>query len=153
MVYRDGREFIGSVLLLNAPLPNKLPSAADLEFERRIIAFLEQARAVGAKPILSTFALSYDISSMDSMPFRTRTWSLFWQSGLSLEGFISTFSRYNELLQTIALREGVLLVDLAQAVGGRPEYFEDLVHFNSRGHERVATVIVEALVGSDPALQ
>ena len=153
MVWRSGREFIGSVLLLNAPLPDALPPAADMEFERRITAFLDQARAVDAKPILTTFALSYDIESLDSMPFRIRTWSLFWQSGLSLEGFISTFARYNELLRAIAHRERVLLVDLAEEFGGRPEFFEDLVHFNGRGHEQVARVIAEALVASDPELQ
>lgn len=144
--YKDGREFVGSVLLLNAPLAEHLPMAADQEFEDLLEHFIRVVRSQGAEPVLATFAISHDIDLIDAMPFRTKTWIMLWQTGLSARGFVATVDRYNNVIRRVAVREKILLVDLAQEIGGMPALFRDPVHFNPDGHRRAANAIASVLL-------
>lgn len=144
-LFKDIREFIGSSLLIAAPLPSRLPAEANTEYLTLISDFVTQSHSLGAKPVLTTFAFSHASDDWESIPFRTKTWIMLWQTDLSPLGFIETIEGYNDSIRKFAQEHDVILVDIDAAIGGLPEYFRDPVHFNKAGHDKVAQIIAANL--------
>ncbi len=143
-LYRDVREFVGSSLLLNAELPDGL-NKRDLNIYRQTVEdFVSEVRAVGADPVLVTFAAKYSDTD-EHVKFRDKTWMLIYSDRLSPHGLINALSQANDVLRDVAAAEGIKLVDLDQKLVRNPEFFRDFVHFSASGHEQVARIVVEQL--------
>ena len=65
---------------------------------------------------------------------------------LSLAGLNDVYDRYNEVVRTVARESGATLVDLAQLVPKRREYFADSVHLSDLGHRIVGEAVAQAIL-------
>lgn len=129
-------------------LCDRLPDEAEVRFEARVRLFLAEARLVGARPILSSFATAYRRDELERVPPERELGLLRTNVYLSLAGWLDAIERMNGVLQRIAGEEGLPFVDVAAEVGGRPELFRDLWHFTAEGHDRVGALFARALGGA-----
>jgi hypothetical protein len=140
-IYGHLSDFIGGYIKLSGPLKNSLPDKMDVDFENRILTFIEACRKINVSPVLVTFAASHDKKNINTMPFSKRTEFVKYGAYLSAEGWVNMVSHYNKLLKQIAIKKDVPLIELDRTLNGQQEFFIDFFHFNSQGHIKVATFI------------
>lgn len=140
------KEHVSSRVTLLRPLVDTLGEAGERAFEERVRSFLAAVRALGAQPVLCTFATSHDRASPEALPPHVFRFNL----RLSRKGWHDTVDAWNEVLRRVARTEGVPLADVAAVLLGRPEAFVDFVHFSAPGHDAVARVLAETLLASGP---
>jgi len=111
-----------------------------------VTEFVEAARNLGAEPVLCTFATSHGTADLDQLPTPYEQQILSINVELSMQGWVATVERWNAGLKQMARDEGLLLVDVAAEMRGRPGLFRDFWHFTPEGHKRVAGVIARTLL-------
>ncbi len=127
------------------PMPDSLGEAGDRWWEARLIGYLDAWGKQGATPVLCTLATSHRMPDLDRVPTGTRNTIFRFSMHLSLKGWMTTTQRWNEVIRRVAAQRSVRVIDLEREVGGRSELFRDFVHFNPKGHARVAQVIADAM--------
>ncbi|AUM13602.1 SGNH/GDSL hydrolase family protein [Ketobacter alkanivorans] len=138
-------DYIGNNIKLRGNLKERLPEAMDQDFEENILTFIQACRELHIKPVLTTFALSHDLSNIDEMSRTEITNFVKYQAYLSPTGWIKTINHYNTLMKKIGTEQGVDVIDVGQALNGKPNYFIDYVHFTADGHHIIAQVISDTL--------
>jgi hypothetical protein len=139
--YQHLIDYIGGNIKLQSFMHNKLPPKMDVDYENQIMTFINSARSHHAQPILITFAAAYNSENIDSIPRTIASSFVRYSTYLSADGWAYSIERYNVALRRIAARENVLLIDLESELHGEFKYFVDYVHFNEKGHARVAEYI------------
>ena len=114
-------------------------------FERSIRDFVARCRHLDAVAVLCTFATSHNRSNVDRIPDEYRWNQLKFNPHLSMDGWVKTIAEWNDVIRHVADDEDVQVIDLVRTVGGRHEFFRDFVHFNERGHHRMAVLIAASL--------
>lgn len=138
-------DYIGNNIKLQGNLKERLPDSMDEDFEQKILSFIHACRELGIEPVLSTFALSHDLTNINLMSRTEITNFVKYQAYLSPTGWIRTIEHYNELMKEIGNEQHVTVIDVSHALHGKPEYFIDYVHFNAEGHQIVAQAMSEKL--------
>jgi len=136
---------IGTRLVASQVLADSLGDGGDVAFERLIRDFLAAVDAIGARPVLCTFAVSHPVSSIDSIPTEWERHLHRYNTYLSAHGWAGSVKRLNAVIRRIAAAEDILLVEVAEPIAGRAEFFRDFTHLTSAGHRAVAEVIADAL--------
>lgn len=129
-------------------LSNGLGQKGETAFEQEVQDFVRAVREDGAVPVLCTFATSHTRKDLPHFPYNVVTGIFRYNSYLSLEGWVTTVERFNDIIRQIGAREGILVVDLEREIAGNSEYFRDFVHFTPKGHEAVAVVMSRRLLES-----
>lgn len=127
-------------------LSNGLGQEGESAFEREVLEFVRAVRAEGAIPVLCTFATSHSRKDLPHFPYDVVTGIFQYNSYLSLEGWVTTIERFNDIIRQVGAREGVFVVDLELDIAGHAEYFRDFVHFTPKGHAAVAAVLAHRLL-------
>lgn len=125
--------------------PNQLRSSADERFMESVDAFVEAARSVNVQPVLCTFAMSHNAENLTKMPTDYKLGMLRHNPNLSIEGWVTMVTRWNGLIRQYGKDHSVPVIDLAEVVHGKPQYFRDAVHFTPEGHAKVAEVLAAGL--------
>ena len=147
-IYAQLKGHLTSRLATKRVLADSLGSAGDARFEEKIRAFIAATRGAGAIPILCTFATSHVRRDLPNFPDSAVTLIFKYNIYLSLAGWVEAIERFNNILRHIAAEEGLVLIDVENAVAGHEDYFRDFVHFTPRGHSAVATAIRDALIAN-----
>lgn len=135
------KENASSRVTLLRPLADTLEPAGARAFEARVRAFLAAVRALGARPVLCTFATSHDRANPDPLPLHVFRFNI----RLSRRGWHDTVDVWNDVVRRIARDEGVPLVDVAAALLGKTGSFVDFVHLAPDAHETVARLLEDAV--------
>ena len=122
-------------------LHDSLGQEGEDRFVRRLDRFLQTVRDLGARPVLSTFAVSHERDHPDDLPLHVYRYNI----RLSRQGWHDSLDRWHLRLRQLAAEQGVPLVEVRAAVSGRDDLFVDFVHLTEAGHERVAYVLAKAL--------
>ena len=122
-------------------LSDRMSNRAIAAFEDLVRAFVDEARAQGVQPVLSTFATSHTRNDLGSIPEQTVIDIFQFTRSLSMAGWMDAIERCNATVARIAEEEQIPLVDIAGTLSGRTEYFRDFVHFTPEGHEVIAETI------------
>lgn len=122
-------------------LMDRLSAETIDRYEMLVGEFVSTARAAGIRPVLATFATSHTEADLGSIPDHIVLGVFQFNDQLSMAGWLDAIARANGAVERVAAREGVVVVPIANALTGRPEYFRDLVHFTPSGHARVAETI------------
>ena len=126
-------------------LLDRLPARADAAFEAYVRTFVDEARSLGARPVLCTFATRNTQATRATLPTEVvlalRRVNLY----LSIDGWLDAVARFNAVLRRVALEEGLPLLDVAAALADQPELFRDFSHLYEGGHELVARTLFEGL--------
>lgn len=136
-------------LMAARPLHDALPAAAEREYARRLREFIRICRAHAIVPVLATFAIRYQDDDTGRFSDETERSLLQYNPYLSKQGWLTSVRRFNAIIRQTAREQGVLLVELAEPMSGRDDWFRDFSHFSAAGHERMAELIVRGL---DPQL-
>ncbi len=136
-------EYLGGYIRLNALLKERFPKAADDYFHDELLSFIRASRHLNAAPVLMTFAGSHDKGNIDNMDYGIKTNFVRYAARLSVNGWLESVSRFNQIIIKTASEEGVPLIDLAKKLNGKPEYFVDFVHFGEQGHQAIAKFIAK----------
>jgi hypothetical protein len=135
------KEHVSSRVTLARPLVDTLGAAGERAFEERVRAFVAAVRALGAKPVLCTFATSHARTTPGQIPLHVFRFNI----RVSRTGWHDTVDAWNRVLAKVAAEENVPLVDVAGALLGRTDAFVDFVHFTAGGHERVAALLADGI--------
>ena len=127
-------------------LANDLGLQGEEEFTSMLQDFIDATRMIGTVPVLATFATSHTRKQLAVIPNDIVLGLFKYSSLLSVEGWVTSVERLNAVIRRIADQEGVMLIDIEDAVAGRPEFFRDFVHFTPAGHEAVARTMKDALI-------
>ena len=145
-IYANLKGQISSRIGASRVLANDLGLQGEEEFTSMLQDFIDTARMIGSVPVLTTFATSHTRKQLAVIPNETVLGLFKYSSLLSVEGWVTSVERLNAVIRRIAAQEGIMLIDIEDAVAGRPELFRDFVHFTPAGHEAVARTMKDALV-------
>lgn len=106
---------------------------------------VQAVRKAGARPVLVTHANRFGTSTRREDADWLTGWRMQYPE-LSELGFVDLENRANDVIRNVAAADGVLLLDAAIAVGGRPEWFADHAHFNDEGSQRMGRVLAEGVL-------
>lgn len=144
-LYEQAKNQLGARLTPVRMLASEVDAEVAEVFEARARDFVDGAGALGARPVLASFATSHPPGHPEPFPSGFRR-NLYRHNGvLSIEGWRAGAADWNARLRAVAADEGVALVDVAEAVSGRPELFVDFVHFTPEGHSAVARTLADGL--------
>lgn len=144
-VYKNLKTLITARLARARVLKDSLHPEARERFEALVTEFVQESRARGAEPVLCSFATRWPLKRIEEAGPEAELQVLAINVELSLRGWLDTVEQFNEVLEEVARREGLMLVDVAARLTGRSELYRDLWHFEAEGHRLVAQVIAEAL--------
>jgi hypothetical protein len=136
---------------LDQHTPPGSPTAVE-SFAADVEAFVDATLALGAKPVLITFATAYGPGEADQIPGEIARQNLAMNIVLSPTGWTRAIATFNDTLRTIAAERGLVCIDLASEMRGRAELFRDLWHLTPKGHAHVAELLEQALVAAFPEL-
>jgi hypothetical protein len=142
---------ITPMLVAEKQLPDRVAEGEIDGFEAAVDSFVGTVEALGARPVLSTIAISHETHNLAEMPADYRLNRLRFDPSVSVAGWVESVARLNDRLSVYAKQNDLPLVPLAENVGGRPKYFRDPVHFTPAGHAEVARVLADYLA-QQPAL-
>jgi len=134
-------DYIGGNIKLQSQLKDEMPKEMLSRFRNSIGEFLEACEELEVIPVLATFAASHDSNNVDNMHFSLQTNFVRLVVYLSPKGWVNSIEEYNDVIREIAAKKGIGLIDIEKELNGKSQYFDDLVHFNKRGHEFVSQII------------
>jgi len=144
--YRHLKTQVTTRLTSARPLRDDLGEDGEALYLARVSEFVDVARRLGTEPVLCTFATSHGPADLAELPPAYEQQILSINVELSMRGWAATVERWNEGLRNLARAEGLMLVDVAAEMRGRPELFRDFWHFTPEGHAQVAGVIARTLL-------
>ena len=120
-------------------------------FERNLREIIATARSIPAEVVVMTLpsVVSDDMSLEDLK--RANVQFPYFRGANAVGDFVDLIAAYNRTVRRVALEEGVVLIDLARAIDGRPdrrELFLDAMHANPAGLELIADEIARELRAS-----
>ena len=123
----------------------------ETEYAQLYRHFLELARRHGFVPVLGTFSMAVNESSPDEVV------EFYALSFPVVRPLVVANAQHTPLLQELARREEVLVVDTSEGLDGEYErHFIDLVHFTQSGRDRLAEHFlagIEPVLRDDPTLR
>lgn len=143
-IYLHLSQLIGSTIKLASFRDDSLPGVREA-YIQEVSRFVEYCEERGIVPVLTTFAIPYTPTTLHLVPKTLQLTLVRENRTLSLEGYIRTINELNAAVMAFAVQEDLPLIDLASAVGGRPELFVDMVHFTKKGHRRIAETLATGL--------
>jgi lysophospholipase L1-like esterase len=112
---------------------------------RRLVA---RVRAIGAEPVLLTLPTPLRPDATEAQIRRARiTFPSVWGT-YAVGDFLDLLAAHNLVIRQVAREADAPLVDLAGALGARPDafrYFHDTMHPNDRGMEAIAVLLETSL--------
>jgi len=128
----------------NIPVIERVPQENVERFREDLTALIGALRNYEVEPVLVTHATAFGPNlSPGDRPLLT-AWRKFYPM-LKEDGFIDMEHRMNDVIRETAVREGVLLIDAADEIPPRPEYFADFVHFTTAGAGVMAAKLADGL--------
>jgi hypothetical protein len=144
-VFKHLKSEVTSRLSKGRALASTLGEEGERRFAQRVEAFLEECRAIGATPVLCTFATAYRAEDARRVPEEFELNLLRFNVYLSTTGWLDSVERFNAVIRRVAGEKGVEVVDLAGELSGRRELFRDMWHLKEPGHRIAATAVSRVL--------
>lgn len=132
------RALAGSTALDNVPERRLKRMRQDL------VALVRGFESRGIAVVLATHASRFGQSLTDDDCYWLTAWRVFYPS-ISETGILRLERRGNELIRSVAQREGVRLIDAAAKLNGHTEYFADFSHFTDAGAAAMAQALAPGL--------
>jgi hypothetical protein len=127
-----------------------LPEATLDAFVADVDCALQAAQRHGARVVLSTHPNFFGPELAAGDGAALTAWRSFYPE-LREAGFLDMERRANERLRQLAAQRGVPLVDAAAQIPGGAQTFADFVHFTDAGAERMAALVMQAILEAEAA--
>ncbi len=129
-------------------LADSIPAAAGDLLRADLNEFVDAALAVGATPVLTTFATSHGWNSSVPLPLTAEQFMVRYNPYLKPSGWVKAIHSLNGVIRDVATARGVMLIDLEGSLTNRPWLFRDPVHFSPQGHEETAEQLAQGLANA-----
>ena len=126
------------------PVIERVPQENVERFREDLRALVGALRSYEVEPVLVTHATAFGPTPSSGNRRLLIAWRKFYPM-LKEDGFIDMEQRMNDVIRNTAVQQGVLLVDAANEIPPRPEYFADFVHFTTAGAAVMAGKLADAL--------
>jgi lysophospholipase L1-like esterase len=127
-----------------APQWDNMPLEYQKAFSMDLEKAIELIRQSGAEPVLITHANRFKDRVDPSERFMLVSWQRFYPM-LREDAFLKMEATMNGVMRQVAQQQGVLLVDVAEAMPSGPNYFGDFVHFTDQGSAAFSRIVAEKL--------
>ncbi|MCD6680907.1 MAG: SGNH/GDSL hydrolase family protein [Burkholderiaceae bacterium] len=114
-------------------------------FKNRLGSLVEAAKGTGAEVAVVTFTTQMRRDQEQEARNRAMQSAVLYSPGVSFDGLIDSFARYNEIIREVATEKKVILVGDEDAVPGDSDHFVDSVHFTDAGSRAQAARVAGAL--------
>ncbi len=106
------------------------------QYKLNFMAFADIARDAGAEPVLiiQPRLVSADNREEDKEKIRYE------YPGMDHRQLVEAFSMTDEIISEVAREKEAFLIDSTSRLTGKPEYFEDHVHFSKKGSDKMAEI-------------
>lgn len=121
------------------------PREVSSKFRARLGALCDAAKARSKLVVLMTFSTQARRGQDPERLNDASNTSFYYMPYLTAELLLDTFEEYNRVIREVALEKDVLLLDVAAAVPGDLEHFNDSVHFKDKGCAIFAEAILAQL--------
>ncbi len=122
-------------------------AALGKEFRSGLERLVEAAKRTGAEVAVVTFSTHMRAAQEGKARNRAMQSAVLYMPGMSFDGLVEAFGRYNEIIRQVAQEENVMLIGDDDRIPGDPLHFVDSVHFTDAGSraqaERVAGALAE----------
>lgn len=125
------------------------PRELSLKYRARLESLCDSAKARAKIVCLLTFSTQARRGQDPARLTEACNTSFYYMPYMSAELLLDAFDEFNRVTREVAAEKGVLLLDVATAVPGDREHFNDSVHFRDRGCAVFAAAVMEAL-GEQP---
>lgn len=126
------------------------PEALGAHFYTQLTALVRAAKWVAPVVVLPTFSTRIRPGQSPEEQLKAAESALYYVPFMTPEGLIRGFERYNAIIRRVAEEQGAILVEVARAIPGDGEHFNDSVHFTDAGSREMARILVEALRDAEP---
>ncbi len=127
-----------------APVMDRLPEKYVEQFRGDLTILVHSLRDRDVEPILATHATVFGATLSPSDRDLLTAWRKFYPM-LKEDGFVDMEERMNQVIRETASRENIRLIDIANDIPHRPEYFADFVHFTTDGAALMAQDLTAGL--------
>lgn len=135
--------------LRETPLPEAAPPppsfAALPELQDQLAAMIEEIRAAGAVPLVVTLTRAFRPEQPVAAQREHGRTFLYSYPCFTLDQAHRLYDVFNDVLRATAAELDAPLLDLAARFPGDPSLFADATHFNYRGEQRFAELVLAAL--------
>jgi lysophospholipase L1-like esterase len=121
------------------------PAALGGEFKSRLARLVDAAKSTGAEVAVATFSSHMRAGQQGEVRNRAMQSAVLYMPGVSFDGMVDAFGRYNEIIREVAQEKNVILVDGDDLIPGDPHHFVDSVHFTDAGSRAQAQRVGGAL--------
>lgn len=123
-----------------------LQESAFEQYRLNLLEFVDLSRRIGAEPVL---ILQPRLPVPEAGP-EARAKIRYEVHHLSHEQLCEAFRRMDGILASIAGEEDLRLLRSGEALSGRPEFFEDHIHFNEAGSRKFAELLAGEMGSGNP---
>ena len=113
-------------------------------FEENLEMFVSISKAKNIQPVLMTQASRFTETPDQIILNKFKALE---SLGINYAEFKKLYDGMNNRIRKVAAKNNLILIDLAKKIPQSKEYMIDSVHFNNRGSELVAKLILEQLTG------
>jgi lysophospholipase L1-like esterase len=128
------------------------PARLAAPFRRDLAAVVAAARREAPVVALVTFATQFRPGQALDRQLDAAGTSLYYMPYMSMEGLLTGFAAYNEVIRATARANDLLLIEAAAAIPGDKIHYRDAVHFTDTGAAAMARVVADSLIAA-PALR
>lgn len=121
-----------------------LPEENVERFREDLTALIDTLRDHQVEPVLVTHATVFGSTLTPRDRYLLTAWRKFYPM-LKEEGFIDMEKRLNVVMRETAVCKKLILIDAANEIPKRPEYFGDFAHFTTSGAEVMAADLTAGL--------
>ncbi|MDH3664628.1 MAG: GDSL-type esterase/lipase family protein [Alphaproteobacteria bacterium] len=121
------------------------PVAGQQTFERNLRSFVALAAANGIKTVLGSQPMEMIQADEFDRDMATKPYNRVVKYPLHGE-FVDHHRHYNHIIEMVAKETGVIFVDQSAIFDGKPNYFEDFIHYSKLGVEQLARNYADAIL-------
>jgi hypothetical protein len=140
-VYAHLKSRITTLITLERLLADSLPTVAGELFGEAVGGFVDAAEAVGAVPVLTTFATSHGWLGPQPLPRGVEMFLVRYNPYLKPTGWQKAVHTLNDVVRQVARERNVVLLELQPDLTNRTQLFRDPVHFTPAGHAEAAALL------------
>ena len=122
-------------------------------FGGELSSLLKEAAGPASRVAVATFSTQLRAEQTRHQQERAALSAFVYMPFMSIEGLISAYRRYNDIISAVASREGALLIEGETNIPGDAAHFVDNVHFNDAGSRAMADRVYASLTHDAKVLE
>ena len=144
LLYRAAREQVESTEQKLVFSPDVLAAP----FRKELTELVEKSQRIADTVALVTFSNQLRRNQDRTQQAVAAQSSLYYMPYMSIDGLVTAFETYNDVIREVAHQTGAVLIEAEQEIPGDPQHFADSVHLLDAGSKALADIVHQGLTES-----